>query len=211
MKQKLNEVPQVNKNPDARGEARRRQIVDAAIEAFSEKGFAAASTRDIAHRAGTDQGLVTYHFPNKDSLWRAAADSIFGDLGQELDNRIATSEIEDPKERARSGIREFVRQAAAHPEIFRFMLDEGNRTDARMRWLVDTHIIPRFAFMKTQGVVSVTGMDESLALHAFFALAGAGSVIFAVAPIYRRLSGQDPRSHEVIERHADFIANLMIP
>ena len=60
-----------------RGEARER-IVTAAVEAFAEKGFEAASTRDIAQRAGTDQGLVTYHFPSKDQLWRAAADRLMG-------------------------------------------------------------------------------------------------------------------------------------
>ena len=199
------------KNLDARGEARRAEIIVAAIEAFSEKGFAAASTRDIARRAGTDQGLVTYHFPNKDSLWRAAADSVFGDLSEDLDDLIEASALTDPKERARSGIREFVRQAAAHPEIFRFMADEGNRSDSRMQWLVDTHVKPRFEFMKTQGVVGVTGMDESLAAHAFYALAGAGAFIFAVGPAYQRLTGLDPQSPEVIERHADFVANLMIP
>jgi len=199
------------KQQDARGEARRAEIVKAAIEAFAEKGYAAASTRDIAQRADTDQGLVTYHFPNKDSLWRAAADSIFGELGKDLEDRLSRNELDDPKERARSGIREFVRQAAAHPEIFRFMVDEGNRSDSRMRWLVDTHLKPRFEFMKTQGVVGVTGLDESLAVHAFYALAGAGALIFAVGPACRQLSGVDPSRRAVVEKHAEFIANLMIP
>ena len=208
----MNQVAKTkNKQRDARGEARRTEIVKAAIEAFAEKGYAAASTRDIARRAGTDQGLVTYHFPNKDSLWRAAADSIFGELAQDMEDRFSRSELDDPKERARSSIREFVRQAAAHPEIFRFMVDEGNRSDSRMRWLVETHLKPRFAFMKTQGVVGVTGLDESLAVHAFYALAGAGAFIFAVGPACRQMSGVDPRRRAVIEKHAEFVANLMIP
>lgn len=32
----------------------------------------------LASRAGTNQGLITYHFRSKDELWRAAADRIFG-------------------------------------------------------------------------------------------------------------------------------------
>lgn len=199
------------KNPDSRGEARRERIVSAAVAAFSEKGFTAASTRDIAQRAGTDQGLVTYHFPSKDALWRAAADSIFGKLGRFLDQRIAALKVEDPKERGRSAIREFVRYIAVHPEVFRFMVDAGNRSDARMRWLVDKHLKPRLEFMKTQGVVAVIQMDDSLAPHAFYALAGAGSFIFAVAPACRRLTGVDPSKREVIEAHADFVAHMMIP
>ena len=199
------------KAPDSRGEAMRKRIVSAAIDAFAEKGFEAASTRDIAKRAGTDQGLLTYHFPNKDKLWRAAADQLFGEQAKLFEPLITSLEFEDPRERARAGIRVYVRSMAAHPEIFRFMVDEGNQSNARMRWLVDTHLKPRYEFMKLHGVVRATGIDESLAPHAFYAMAGAGSLIFAVAPKCRRLSGLDPRKREAIEVHADFVANLMVP
>jgi TetR/AcrR family transcriptional regulator len=199
------------KSPDARGEATRERIVTAAVAAFAEKGFEAASTRDISERAGTDQGLLTYHFPSKDVLWRAAADQLFGELEKQLDPMITSLEFADPRERARAAIREYVHFAAAHPEIFRFMVDEGNRSNARMRWLVDNHLKPRFEFMKDHGVVKATGIDDSLAVHAFYALAGAGSLIFAVAPKCRRLSGVDPRNKEAIDTHADFVAHLMVP
>ena len=201
----------MKKAPDSRGEATRERIVSAAIAAFAEKGFEAASTRDIAERAGTDQGLVTYHFSSKDKLWRAAADRIFGDLAKQFEPIISSLEFSDPRERAREAVREYVRYVAKHPELFRFMVDEGNQSNARMRWLVDTHMKPRFEFMKTNGVVGATGMKESLAPHAFYALAGAASLIFAVGPKCRRLSGLDPRKREAIEAHAEFIANLMVP
>jgi len=199
------------KAPDRRGEATRERIVTAAIGAFAEKGFEAASTRDIAERAGTDQGLLTYHFPSKDLLWRAAADRLFGEFAKRLEPVITSLEFADPRERTRAAIREYVHFSAANPEIFRFMVDEGNRSNARMRWLVDTHLKPRFEFMKTLGVVRANDMDESLAPHAFYALAGAASLIFAVGPECRRLSRLDPRKREAIEAHADFIAQLMVP
>jgi TetR/AcrR family transcriptional regulator len=199
------------KAPDSRGEATRERIVSAAVAAFAEKGFEAASTRDIAERASTDQGLLTYHFPSKDKLWRAAADRIFGDLAKQFEPIITSLEFSDPRDRARAAIREYVRYVAKRPELFRFMVDEGNQSNARMRWLVDTHLKPRFEFMKTHGVVRATDIDESLAPHAFYALAGAASLIFAVAPKCRRLSGLDPRKREAIEAHADFMANLMVP
>ena len=41
------------------------------FDAFAERGYEAASTRDIAARAGVTQGLVTYHFESKDALWQA--------------------------------------------------------------------------------------------------------------------------------------------
>ena len=193
-----------------RGQARER-IVAAAVKAFAEKGFEAASTRDIAQRAGTDQGLPTYHFRSKDALWRAAADHIFGILTQRLDERLAALAAAEPRERSRGAIREYVRWIAEHPEFFRFMVDEGNRSNPRTRWLVDTHIKPRFELMKQAGLLHAAGIDASLAPHAFFAMAGASGLIFAVSSNCRRLTGVDPRKREAIDAHADFVANLMVP
>jgi TetR/AcrR family transcriptional regulator len=192
-----------------RGEAKDR-IVAAAVEAFAEKGFEAASTREIAQRAGTDQGLVTYHFPSKDLLWRAAADQLFGVLGNRLGDRVASLAQADPRERIRGAIREYVRWVAEHPEFFRFLVDEGNLSNARTRWLVDTHIKPRFEFMKEAGLARAAGIDEAAIPHAFFALSGAAGLIFAVASNCRRLTGLDPRKREAIEAHADFVADLLV-
>jgi AcrR family transcriptional regulator len=180
------------------------------VEAFAEKGFLGASTRDIAQRAGANQGLITYHFRSKDELWRAAADRIFGMLGKRLVERIACLELEDPRELAREAIREYVRFTAEHPELFRLMVDEGKNSDERMRWLVDTHLKPRFQLV-TYRLARAVGTDESLLPHAFYALAGAVSLIFAVAPECRRLTGLDPGTEEVIETHAEFVARLFVP
>ena len=54
-----------------------QKLLAAAIEAFSENGFKGTSTRDIAVRASVHHPLITYHFKNKEELWRAAADRIF--------------------------------------------------------------------------------------------------------------------------------------
>ena len=193
----------------ARGEAKDR-IVTAALEAFAEKGFEAASTRDIAQRAGTDQGLLTYHFPNKERLWRAAADRLFAGLAERLDARLAPLAQAEPRERIRGAIREYVYWVAEHPEFFRFLVDEGNLSNARTRWLVDTHLKPRFEFLKQAGLARAAGIDEATIPHAFFALSGAAGLIFAVASNCRRLTGLDPRSRKAIEAHADFVADLLV-
>jgi len=54
-----------------RAEARPDEVLDAALEMFLEKGFAAAKVEDVAKRAGISKGLVYLYFPSKDALLEA--------------------------------------------------------------------------------------------------------------------------------------------
>ena len=49
-------------------EARRNQVLDAAAEAFAEKGFHRATTKDIAGKAGIAEGTIYNYFDSKDDL-----------------------------------------------------------------------------------------------------------------------------------------------
>jgi AcrR family transcriptional regulator len=50
---------------------RQQQILDAALVAFTEKGFAAATTTEIANLAGVAEGTIYNYFPNKRELFIA--------------------------------------------------------------------------------------------------------------------------------------------
>jgi AcrR family transcriptional regulator len=54
----------------------RRQFVDAAIESLKADGYAGASARSIAQRAGLNQGLIFYHFGSVANLLLAALDAV---------------------------------------------------------------------------------------------------------------------------------------
>jgi AcrR family transcriptional regulator len=51
-----------------RAERTRNLILDAAAEAFDERGFAGASLSDILSRAGVTKGALYFHFASKDEL-----------------------------------------------------------------------------------------------------------------------------------------------
>jgi AcrR family transcriptional regulator len=53
-------------------EAHRAAILDAARAAFAERGFAKATIRDVARRAGVTHGLVMLHFASKEQLFISA-------------------------------------------------------------------------------------------------------------------------------------------
>ena len=54
-----------------RAEDRPREICGAALEVFSEKGFAAARLDEIARRAGVSKGTLYLYFKDKEDLFRA--------------------------------------------------------------------------------------------------------------------------------------------
>jgi AcrR family transcriptional regulator len=54
-----------------RGPLTRKQILDAALRLFSERGFARTSVRDIARAAGITDAAIYYHFTSKRDLFEA--------------------------------------------------------------------------------------------------------------------------------------------
>ena len=59
-----------------RGDGTRQQLIEAATRTLKEHGFAGASARVIADRAGVNQGLIFYHFGSVVGLLLAALDAV---------------------------------------------------------------------------------------------------------------------------------------
>ncbi|MGD0559155.1 MAG: TetR family transcriptional regulator [Streptosporangiaceae bacterium] len=91
----------VTKPPRRRNpEASRAAILAAARAAFAEQGYARATMREIARRAGVTHGLVTLHFTSKEQLFLAAVpghrelpDVVAGDPVL-LPERVATAYVD---------------------------------------------------------------------------------------------------------------------
>ena len=186
-------------------------ILVAALDAFAEKGFEGASTREIANRAGVQLGLIQYHFGSKQKLWQAAVDRAFGEINQRLDT--AVSDPRDPLARTRAGIRAHVHYVAQHPEFVRLMHDEGKRRGPRMRWIVDRHVKPMFERtvpmirqLQDAGCLP-TDIDP---LHFVYALIGAIDMVFHQAEECRRVTGADPRSPAFVDAHSRAVEHLFL-
>ena len=77
-------------------EARRAQIVAAAIETVAEAGFADATLARIAQRAGIGKGIISYHFAGKDELMEQVVEEIYTEVADFVLPRMG----EAPDERA---------------------------------------------------------------------------------------------------------------
>jgi AcrR family transcriptional regulator len=127
-----------------------QKLLDAAILAFSENGFKGTSTRDIADRAGVHHPLITYHFKNKDQLWRASADRIFREFNISLVKAMAEVPEMDPKARAEAFIRTYVKYAYEQPALHKIILLESSYPSERLDWLVESHLKPLYVMVVGQ-------------------------------------------------------------
>ena len=193
-----------------RGIETREKLVTAALEAFADHGFAGATTRAIAERAGVALAALPYHFETKEALWRAAADRIFGLLTEQFQARIRGLEGVDPRTRLRLLLRDFVLFAATHPELHRFMLREGAVATPRLRWLVQTHVGPLFRYFRS---LIAEGQEQELVRtgrpeHLYYAMIGAASMPYAVAAEFRLLTGRNPEAKTLVEQHVETLLAL---
>src|ERR1700760_4621804 len=71
-------------------QARRAQIVTAAIAVIAEGGYQHATFARIAARAGlSSTGLISYHFANRGELMAQVADRVVGTIGEFMAGRMA--------------------------------------------------------------------------------------------------------------------------
>lgn len=75
---------------ERRKDARPGELLEAALELFVEKGFAATRAEEVARRAGVSKGTLFLYFASKEELFKAVVrENISGKFGQwnaEFDN-----------------------------------------------------------------------------------------------------------------------------
>jgi AcrR family transcriptional regulator len=113
------------------------QILDAALDAFSEHGFAAARLDDIAHRAGVSKGTIYLYFESKEELFKAVVNDTVGAQLRAAEQVAPLASAAESLERAVRGHWEMVTQPRfdgwfrilvaelpKHPELLAFYNQE---------------------------------------------------------------------------------------
>ena len=190
-----------------------QRLLDAAIAAFSENGFKGTSTRDIAERAGVHHPLITYHFKNKDLLWRAAADRVFNDFNDSLSQAMADADSSDPRSEMASLVRAYVQYAHRQPALHRLMLQEASYPNPRLDWLVETHLKPfsekmvaRVSELQRRGIAP----DGNPAILFNMLRVSAGGLL-ALSLEVKGSSGLDFDSRETIDELSDMLTRVFLP
>jgi TetR/AcrR family transcriptional regulator len=87
------------------------KLLDAAEAVFAERGYHAASTLEIARRAGVNKTLIHYYFRSKEGLYRALMQRISAQLAPFQEDFSRT----DPVEALTTATRRYVRLLADNP------------------------------------------------------------------------------------------------
>lgn len=66
-------------------EAKRKELLSAAISVIASEGYAGASMRKVAKKAGHTTGAVTYYFANKEEMVAAVADNLWDQFDATLE------------------------------------------------------------------------------------------------------------------------------
>jgi len=182
-----------------------RRVLDAALDAFAEHGFAGTSVREVARQLGVSHNLIPQRFGSKDRLWYAAVDQGFGTLLSDL-LPVVMEDRPDDIDRLRAWMVRFVEANAARPALLRIINREAASPGPRFDYLYDRYIEPVRAMgaaflgdLHDRGLVTT----DSVGLVYFLMTHGAGGPIAFPALAERLDDAVRPDDPDAIRRHAE--------
>ena len=173
----------------------KQAIIEAAVELFSTQGFEGVSIKAIEETSQTKRGLVTYHFTDKPTLWKSVANLIFSRLPEISGGELAAIRNLSLDAQVRAHLTNFIYNSAKHPEVSRFVIQEGKNSSWRLDHIVDNYVRPRLIMFKEL-------MGGELDAHTLYIFIGASTLVFDVEAECESLFGFNPRDDAFIQEHA---------
>jgi AcrR family transcriptional regulator len=189
----------------------RDAILDAAITAFSEKGYDGATTAGIARAARVTQPLVHFHFRSKDGLWRAAMDRLFAELRRSFSGAaLAALKDLDAGDQLKIILRQFVAFSARRPELALIMTREGARRSARLQLILRSYVTPLFEELQRvlRHAMREGSIERTSVPLLAFVMVGAASHLFTVPAVASEF-GIDTTSTETAGAFADVLVGSL--
>lgn len=164
-------------------EERPRQILDAALSIFAERGLANARLEDIAKRAGLSKGTIYLYFPNKEELFREVVrHTVIANLEQaEQDLAAEGSSVAETFARFVRGFWSFAASPAytaifrlvhaelhSFPDLVQFYFDEAvTRSRLFIQRLVERGIATG-EFREIDPAVAARMLSSTIVMHALW-------------------------------------------
>jgi AcrR family transcriptional regulator len=180
------------------------RVLDAALDAFAERGYEGTSVRELARGLGVSHNMIPQRIGTKDDLWRRSVDRGFGQLAVALASVVMDDDATD-LERLRAVIVRFIEANAVRPALLRIISREAVSPGPRYDYLFERFIDPVRQF----GAEVLARLEEageirtrSVSLVYFFMTHGAGGPLALPALADSFGDPIDRDDPEAVHRHA---------
>jgi AcrR family transcriptional regulator len=206
----LDDMMPATRKRQKRVERTRDQILKAAALRFAESGFDGTRLEDVGQDVGIGRSGVLYHFTDKQLLYRAVLDEMFGGLmGVLRSSLIAGGTLAD---RLEDGVCAFVDYMGRYPTVARLALRESINPDPKIREEIQAQALPFLSLLEMifeegerSGVFRPLRSDP---LHFVSAVAGATLFYVAALPNLVRELPYDLLCDEQLEAHKLDVLNI---
>ena len=177
------------------------KIMEAARKVFTEKGYAAARTRDIAEESGINLALLNYYFRSKEKLFELVmlekVNKLFGTIIPILSDE--TTELEEKLDKIAGS---YIDLLLINPDLPIFVLSEIRRRPEKFAQLVNTkERVTKSVFMK-QLLARKLSVSP---FHILINLLGITVFPFAAKPVLSRLIGNEEEYEALMKQRKELI------
>lgn len=189
----------------------RQRLLEMAIKVFSQYGYDAVSTADVARAADCSQPMVHYHFGSKEKLWKAAIDHLMRDLGRRFPRQTNDLKDLDPVARLKVLSRRFITMSAVDPTLSRVILHESMAGTERLTWLVETYVRRGFGeFDELVDAGIAQGLIKDIPVHVVTnTIVSACSFTFSFGSLLEDTYDLDVQDIKRVDEMADGIMEIL--
>jgi TetR/AcrR family transcriptional regulator len=202
-----------------RPEESRAAILQAAVREFAREGIAGARTDAIARAARVNKALLYYYFKDKETLYGAVLDQVFGGLKESIEKPLSSQLPPKEKLLAYAGAHfDYIASHPLYPRIVQGEMMRAARGGApHLERIVKHYFQPLFNKIATvlqegQAAGVFRRVDPEHFIPSMIAV-----IIFHFtnAPVLRMVAGIDPLSAEIVAARRtavlDFISAALRP
>jgi TetR/AcrR family transcriptional regulator len=196
-----------------RPEQSRASILEAAVREFAHEGVAGARTDAIARSAKVNKALLYYYFKDKEALYGAVLDQVFGGLMEHVGEVLSRDLPPCEKIMAYAGAHfDYVASHPLYPRIVQGeMMSIGRGRANHLERMVKKYFRPLFGrvadiLKKGQATGEFRAVDPLQFVPSMIAII---VFYFTSAPAMRLMTGKDPMSPERVAARRAAVLDLI--
>jgi TetR/AcrR family transcriptional regulator len=183
-----------------RPEESRAAILQAAVREFANEGVSGARTDAIARAAKVNKALLYYYFTDKEALYGAVLDQVFGGLTQSIHEALSRDLPPSQRILTYAGAHfDYIASNPLYPRIVQMeMMRAGRGRPAQFERIVNQYFRPIFTQI-AKTIADGISQGEFRDVDPMNFIPSMISVIvfhFTSAPVLRMMTGADPMSPE---------------